>query len=102
MAESQAQAQTEQVRTEESVAEPQTQQTQHQQQHQQNGVEGEQDGNVSAGVEGGNQYQAQQERMKHLHKSCAEGDVMAVRGVLSASLDLLESIGKSYTTLFEN
>lgn len=38
------------------------------------------------------QFHEQQEKMKALHKSCAEGDVMAVRGVLSSSMELLESI----------
>jgi hypothetical protein len=40
-------------------------------------------------------FQAQQERMKMLHKNCAEGDVLGVRGILSGSLELLESIGES-------
>jgi len=39
-------------------------------------------------------FQAQQDRMKALHKNCAEGDVMGVRAILSSSLDLLESIGE--------
>jgi hypothetical protein len=39
-------------------------------------------------------FQAQQDRMKALHKYCAEGDVMGVRGILSGSLELLESIGE--------
>ena len=45
---------------------------------------------------GATSFQAQQERMKALHKNCAEGDVMGVRGILSGSLELLESIGKSF------
>jgi hypothetical protein len=32
--------------------------------------------------------------MKALHKNCAEGDVLGVRGILSGSLELLESIGE--------
>jgi hypothetical protein len=39
-------------------------------------------------------FQAQQDRMKALHKHSAEGDVMGVRGILSGSLELLESIGE--------
>jgi hypothetical protein len=39
-------------------------------------------------------FQAQQDRMKALHKNCAEGDVMGVRAILSSSLDLSESIGE--------
>lgn len=80
MAEIQAQAQsTEPTRTENDAVPAQTeQQTQ---------------GEVPAAVDAGAAtFQAQQERMKALHKNCAEGDVLGVRGILSGSLELLESI----------
>ncbi|KAJ9122328.1 hypothetical protein QFC22_001749 [Naganishia vaughanmartiniae] len=50
---------------------------------------------AAATVEENGQSQSQQEgesQLARLHRLCAEGDVMGVRGILSQSLELLESI----------
>jgi hypothetical protein len=54
------------------------------------------DATAAATVEENGQAQPQQEaesQLTRLHRLCAEGDVMGVRGILSQSLELLESIG---------
>jgi hypothetical protein len=45
------------------------------------------------------QQQEGESQLTRLHRLCAEGDVMGVRGILSQSLELLESIGESYIFL---